>query len=117
MSDVVKKSRKPQSRTTPESVAFIESVEKAKRNAEVITLREWFDSTEKHSQEIFDYIEMYKQLGRLGKELHNRGVPRVTERYGDSVQVLVEATYSRGLLDIVAPLCALACVIKKKKKG
>jgi hypothetical protein len=52
----------------------------------------------------------------LGKELHKRGVKRVTERFGDHVRTLVEATYQRGLLNTVAPLCALACVIKKNKK-
>ncbi|TRX57502.1 hypothetical protein FNN08_03970 [Thalassomonas sp. M1454] len=91
-------------------------VEKAKNDAEVVTLREWYDSTKSHHQEIIDYMNSFKQLGRLGKELHNRGVNRVTERVGDNIRTHVEATYSRGLLDIVAPLCALACMTYKKNK-
>jgi hypothetical protein len=103
------------SRKSPEVLKYLKTVEKAKRDAEVVTLREWFDSTEKHQQEILDYIEVFKQLGRLGKELHNRGVTRVTERFGDNVRTLVEATYQRGQLDKFAPLCALACIYKSKK--
>jgi uncharacterized Fe-S cluster-containing radical SAM superfamily enzyme len=85
-------------------------VEKAKRDAEVVTLREWYDTTGTHQQEIIDYMEAYRQLGRLGKELHKRGVVRVTGRFGNNVRTLVEATYQRGLLDTVAPLCAFSCV-------
>ncbi|MUH72713.1 hypothetical protein [Psychrosphaera haliotis] len=113
MIDQVATKKKVLSRKSTEVVAYIQQVEKAKRDAEVLTLREWFDTTPKHQQEVIDYMEKYKQLGRLGKELHNRGVARVTERFGDDVRTLVEATYQRGLLDIVAPLAALACVTKK----
>lgn len=60
-------------------------------------------------------MENYKQLGRLGKELHNRNIPRVTERFGDGIRTLVEATYIRGILDYLAPLCALACIYSKKR--
>ena len=81
------------SRKSPEVVAYIQMVDKAKRYAEVMTLREWYDSTQSHEQEIIDYMEAYKQLGRLGKELHKRGVVIVTERFGDNVRTLVEATY------------------------
>lgn len=108
------KEKKILSRKSPEVKAYIAQVEKAKQDAEVVTLREWYDSTPIHSQEMVDYMTEFKQLGRLGKELHNRGVTRVTERFGDSVRTLVEATYQRGLLDVVAPLCALACVVNKK---
>ncbi len=80
----------------------------------VVTLREWYDSTLEHSPEIHAYMEEFKQLGRLGKELHNRNAFRVTERYGDSIGTLVEATYQRGYLDVIAPLCALSCLAKKK---
>jgi putative IMPACT (imprinted ancient) family translation regulator len=104
------------SRKSPEVVAYIQMVEKAKLDAEVVTLREWYGSIPNHQQEIVDYMEAYKQLGPLGKELHKRGVKRVTERYGDNVRTLVEATYQRGLLDTVAPLCALACIINKDKR-
>jgi hypothetical protein len=107
------------SRKSAEVLEYIEMVEQAKRDAEVISLREWYDSTHNHSQNIIDYIATYKQLGPLGKELHKRGVKRVTERFGDNVRTLVEATYKRGLLDTVAPLCALVCVKNKlnnKKK-
>lgn len=102
------------SRKSPEVLAKLKEVEISKRNAEVVTLREWYDSTPIHSQEIILYIEEYKQLGRLGKELHIRGIPRVTERFGDGIRTLVEATYKRGELDYVAPLCALALIKNKK---
>jgi hypothetical protein len=102
------------SRKSPEVLEYLKRVEEAKRDAEVVTLREWYDSTEKHQQEILDYIEVFKQLGRLGKELHNRGVKRVTERFGDNVRTLVEATYLRRDLDWAAPLCAYICVLNKK---
>lgn len=105
------------SRKSPEVLAKLKEVEIAKRNAEVVTLREWFDSTPVHSQELIIYMKEYKQLGRLGKELHIRGVPRVTERFGDGIRTLVEATYKRGELDYVAPLCALALIKNKKEKS
>jgi len=104
------------SRKSPEVISYIQMVEKAKLDAEVVTLREWYDSTSNHQQEIIDYIVVFKQLGRLGKELHKRGVERVTERFGDNVRTLVEATYQRGLLDTIAPMCALVCVVNKKVK-
>lgn len=116
MNDSVVAERKMLSRKSPEVLVYITLVEKAKRDAEVVTLREWYDSTANHRQEIIDYMTAFKQLGRLGKELHKRGVVRVTERYGDNVRTLVEATYQRGLLDAAAPLCALACLVNKLKK-
>ncbi|WP_200909632.1 hypothetical protein [Pseudoalteromonas porphyrae] len=114
MNDSTVLEKKMLSRKSPEVVAYIQMVEKAKRDAEVVTLREWYDSTTNHQQEIIDYMEAYKQLGPLGKELHKRGVKRVTERFGDNVRTLVEATYQRELLDVVAPLCAYSCVENKK---
>jgi hypothetical protein len=116
MTDVSVAEKKMLSRKSPEVVAYIQMVEKAKCDAEVVTLREWYDSTQNHQQEIIDYMEVYKQLGRLGKELHKRGVVRVTERFGDNVRTLVEATYQRRLLDTVAPLCASVCIVKKVEK-
>ena len=113
MNDSVVDAKKMLSRKSPEVVAYIQMVEKAKLDAEVVTLREWYDTTPKHQQEVVVYMETYKQLGRLGKELHNRGIARVTERFGDNVRTLVEATYQRGILDTVGPLCALACVSNK----
>jgi len=110
MNDLADSDKKMLSRKSPEVIAYIQMVENAKRDAEVVTLREWYDSTPNHRKEVVDYMVVYKQLGRLGKELHKRGVVRVTERFGDNVRTLVEATYQRGLLDTVAPLCALACV-------
>ncbi|MEL4250536.1 hypothetical protein AAEH72_05890 [Shewanella xiamenensis] len=92
-----------------EVVEYKKKVKKARRDAEVITLREWYDSTESHCEDIKCYMQKYKQLGRLGKELHLRNVPRITERYGDSVSVLVEATYKREVLDFAAPMCAALC--------
>lgn len=105
------------SRKSPEVLAYIAKVDKAKRDAEVVTLREWYDSTEHKPQEIIDYMVEFKQLGRLGKELHKRGVQRVTERFGDNMRTLVEATYRRGLLDTVAPLSALACTHNKRQEN
>lgn len=107
--------KKPLSRKSPEVLEKLAEVTTAKRNAEVVTLREWYDTTPNHTQEIIEYMEDYKQLGRLGKELHNRNVPRVTERFGDGIRTLVEATYIRGILDFSAPLCALACIYSKKR--
>ena len=49
-------------------------------------------------------MKHFKQLGRLGKELHNRGVKRITERLGDDVRTLVEATYRRADIDMVLSL-------------
>lgn len=116
MTDTSVAEKKMLSRKSPEVVAYIQMVEKAKRDAEVVTLREWYDTTPNHLQEIIDYMEAFKQLGRLGKELHKRGTERVTERFGDNVRTLVEATYQRGILNTVAPLCALACIVKKAGK-
>ena len=105
------------SRKSPEVLEYLKKVEKAKRDAEVVTLREWYDSTENHTDEIVTYMKQFKQLGRLGKELHNRGVERITERFGDNVRTLVEATYQRGVLDKFAPLCALACNFTRNKSN
>lgn len=96
-----------------EVTAYKASVMKAKRDAEVITLREWYDSTPEHSKEIAEYMQHFKQLGRLGRELHDRGVKRVTERFGDSIRTHIEATYRRDTLDLLAPLCAMACTLKR----
>lgn len=93
----------------------IDLVNEAKLKAEVVTLREWYDSIGNHSEEVSEYMRDFKQLGRLGKELHNRGVPRVTERFGDEIGTLVEATYSKGTLDFSAPLCALICTMNKRR--
>lgn len=99
-------------RNSEEVLARKREIVEAKRAAEIITLREWYDTTPVHSPEIQEYMKHFTQLGRLGKELHNRGVKRVTERFSDDVRTLVEATYRRKDLDIIAPLCALACVRK-----
>ncbi|WNJ95913.1 hypothetical protein RND59_01995 [Vibrio ruber] len=98
------------SRKSPEVLEKIVEVELARKKAEVVTLREWYDTTPNHVEEIVAYMDKYKQLGRLGKELHKRGVPRVTERFGDDVRTLVEATYERGVLDYSAPLCAIVII-------
>lgn len=111
MSDKIE-SKKSLSAKSPEVLDKLAEVELAKRKAEVVTLREWYDTTLDHSPEIIAYMKQYKQLGRLGKELHKRGIPRVTERFGDEIRTLVEATYERGVLDYAAPLCAMACVGK-----
>ncbi|MFH7565409.1 hypothetical protein [Oceanimonas smirnovii] len=102
--------KKKLSRKSPEVLEKLAEVANAKRNAEVVTLREWYDTTAVHTPEIIEYMEKYKQLGRLGKELHNRNVPRVTERFGDGIRTLVEATYSREILNFSAPMCAMLCI-------
>lgn len=97
-------------RNSEEVLARKREIVEAKRAAEIVTLREWYDTTPEHSPEIQEYMKHFTQLGRLGKELHKRGVKRVTERLGDDVRTLVEATYVRKELDIIAPLCAISCV-------
>lgn len=89
-------------------------IAEAKRAAEIVTLREWYDTTPEHSPELQAYMKYFKQLGRLGTELHTRGVKRVTERFGDDVRTLVEATYIRDDLDVLAPLCALTSISNLK---
>lgn len=103
-------------RNSPEVKERIELVRAKKREAEVVTLREWYDTTPNHCGEIANYMATFNQLGRLGKELHKRNVPRVTERFGDEVRTLVEATYLRRDLDYAAPLCALSCVFYRKAR-
>ncbi|MAE21956.1 MAG: hypothetical protein CMK92_05945 [Pseudomonas sp.] len=100
-------------RNSEEVLARKQEIFEAKRAAEIVTLREWYDTTPAHSLEIQEYIKHFKQLGRLGKELHSRGVKRVTERFGDDVRTLVEATYIRSDLDLLAPLCAVSCLFKR----
>jgi|GEM_PF-1528512 len=89
-----------------------QQISAAKRAAEILTLREWYDST-KHGYELQEYFKHFSNLGRLGKELHKRGVKRVTELYDADNSVFVEATFIRSDLDLIAPLCALACMYEK----
>lgn len=94
--------------------SYKQYVEEKKVAEEVVTLREWYETTEHHTDEMEKYMVGFKNLGRLGKELHNRGVPRVTERYGDNIRTHVEATYKRHVLNYAAPLCAVSCLYYKK---
>ena len=89
-----------------------EQISAAKKAAEIVTLREWYDSTQ-HSYELEEYFKHFANLGRLGKELHKRGVKRVTELYESEKGVFVEANFIRSDLDLLGPLCALACVFEK----
>lgn len=89
-----------------------QQISAAKKAVEIVTLREWYDSTQ-HGYELEEYFKIYSNLGRLGKELHKRGVKRVTELYESDKGVFVEATFTRSELDTSAPLCALACVFEK----
>lgn len=89
-----------------------QQISAAKKVAEIVTLREWYDSTV-HGYELEEYFKYFSNLGRLGKELHKRGVKRVTELYEANNGVFVEATFVRGDLNLLAPLCALACIYKK----
>ena len=89
-----------------------QEISAAKKAAEIVTLREWYDSTQ-HSYELDEYFKYYANLGRLGKELHKRGVKRVTELYESDKGVFIEATFVRLDLDLLGSLCALACIFKK----
>lgn len=93
-----------------------QQISAAKKAAEIVTLREWYDSS-KHGYELEEYFKHYSNLGRLGKELHKRGVKRVTELYESDKGIFVEATFIRNDLDLFGPLCALACVFDKIKKA
>ncbi|WP_421282480.1 hypothetical protein [Aeromonas veronii] len=100
--------------TKDEVVSYKAYVAFIKRSEEIVTLREWNDTSPESGLDIERYMLEFKNLGRLGKELHNRNVPRVTERYGDTIRTHVEATYKRNVLDYAAPLCAAICVANKK---
>ena len=93
-----------------------QEISAAKKAAEIVTLREWYDSTQ-HSYELEEYFKYYSNLGRLGKELHKRGIKRVTELYEAENGIFVEATFIRSDLDLVGPLCAVVCVFEKIKKA
>ncbi|MDV7418911.1 hypothetical protein R4448_08090 [Acinetobacter baumannii] len=86
----------------------------ARKSAEILTLREWYNTTN-HGYELEEYFKYFSNLGRLGKELHKRGVKRVTELYKASNSLFVEATFVRSDLDILGPLCAIACVFERFK--
>ncbi|OUY08062.1 hypothetical protein [Acinetobacter populi] len=90
-----------------------QQISTAKKAAEIVTLREWYDSTV-HGYELEEYFKYFSNLGRLGKELHKRGVKRVTELYEADNGLFVEATFVRSDLDLLGPLCALACVSSKR---
>ena len=75
-----------------------QQISAAKKAAEIVTLREWYDSTQ-HAYELEEYFKKFANLGRLGKELHKRGAQRVTELYEAENGVFVEATFRRGDLD------------------
>lgn len=94
-----------------------EQISAAKKAAEILTLREWYESSQ-HGYELEEYFKHFANLGRLGKELHKRGVKRVTELYQDPDRgPFIEATFVRSNLDLLGPLCALACVFDKIKKA
>lgn len=94
-----------------------EQISAVKKAAEIVTLREWYDSTQ-HGYELEEYFKHYSNLGRLGKELHKRGVKRVTELYQEPDRgPFIEATFVRSDLDLLGPLCALACVFDKSRKA
>lgn len=101
--------------TKEDVVSYKAYVESMKKSEEVVTLREWYDTTPEKRLDLEKYMLEFKNLGRLGKELHNRNIPRVTERFGNSIRTHVEATYKRGVLDYAAPLCAIACCINREK--
>lgn len=90
-----------------------QQISAAKKAAEIVTLREWYNSTQ-HGYELEEYFKHFSNLGRLGKELHKRGVKRVTELYEADNGVFIEATFVRRDLNLLAPLCALACTYNGK---
>ena len=51
------KGKKSFSRSSTEVKAYIAKVEKYKQDAEVVTLREWNDSTKYHQVEVVAYME------------------------------------------------------------
>lgn len=67
-----------------------QQISAARKATEILTLREWYDSTN-HGYELEEYFKHFSNLGRLGKELHKRGVKRVTELYESDKGVFVEA--------------------------
>lgn len=69
-------------RCSEEVLARKREIVESKRAAELVMLRDGYDTTLEHSSEIQEYIKHFKQLGRLGKELYNRGVKRSTKRLG-----------------------------------
>ncbi|WP_034171423.1 hypothetical protein [Acinetobacter sp. YZS-X1-1] len=94
-----------------------QQISAAKKAAEIVTLREWYNSTQ-HGYELEEYFKHYSNLGKLGKELHKRGVKRVTELYQEPDRgSFIEATFVRSDLDLSGPLCALACVFDKIRKA
>ncbi|KXZ62327.1 hypothetical protein [Acinetobacter venetianus] len=94
-----------------------QQISAAKKAAEIVTLREWYDSTA-HGYELEEYFKYFSNLGRLGKELHKRGVKRVTELYQEPNRgPFIEATFVRSDLDLLGSLCALACVFEKIRKA
>ncbi|MBK0063448.1 MULTISPECIES: hypothetical protein [unclassified Acinetobacter] len=93
-----------------------QQISAAKKAAEIVTLREWYDSTV-HGYELEEYFKYFSNLGRLGKELHKRGVKRVTELHEADNGIFVEATFIRSDLDLVGSLCALACIFEKLRKA
>lgn len=93
-----------------------QQISAAKKAAEIVTLREWYDSTA-HGYELEEYFKYFSNLGRLGKELHKRGLKRVTELYKADNGVFIEATFVRSDLDLLGPLCALVCIFDKYKKA
>lgn len=93
-----------------------QEISAAKKAAEIVTLREWYDSTQ-HGYELKEYFKHYSNLGRLGRELHKRGVKRETELLEDKKVGFVEATFVRRELDLLGPLCAVACVFEKIRKA
>lgn len=91
-----------------------EEINAAKKAAEIVTLHEWYDSTI-HEFELKEYFKCYSNLGRLGRELYKRGVKRITELYEADNNIFIEATFVRKGLDLLTPLCALACITKYQK--
>lgn len=48
-----------------------QEISAAKKAAQIVTLREWYDSTQ-HCYKLEEYFKYFSNLGRLGKELHKR---------------------------------------------
>lgn len=75
-----------------------QQISAAKKAAEIVTLREWYDSTQ-NGYELEEYFRYFANLGRLGKKLHKGGVKRVTELYEAENGVFVAGhTCSRELI-------------------
>ncbi|MGQ1301109.1 hypothetical protein ACT41N_06750 [Acinetobacter baumannii] len=85
----------------------------AKKSAQVLNLREWYNPTN-YSYELEEYFKYFSNLCRLSRELHKLGVKPVTKLYKSEHGIFVEANFIRNNLDLLAPLGALAYLYNQR---